>query len=50
MGRAGLFFTDVPAACRRDLQAWLKKHGARKTDAVKVVLEPAKSRKAVAAH
>jgi hypothetical protein len=23
-GRAGLFFQDIPAACRRDLNAWLK--------------------------
>src|SRR6266849_4696218 len=27
-GRAGLFFRNVLAACRRDLQTWLKKHGA----------------------
>lgn len=49
MGRAGLFFTEVPAGCRRDLQVWLKKRGARKTDATKVLLEPAKARKALAA-
>jgi hypothetical protein len=50
LGRAGLFFTHIPAACRRDLQAWLKKRGARKADAVRVLPEPAKSRKAIAAH
>lgn len=50
VGRAGLFFRDVPAACRRDLQGWVKKRGVRKADTVKVLLEPAKGRKAVAAH
>jgi hypothetical protein len=50
MGRAGLFFTEVPAACRRDLQVWLKKRVVRKADAMKVLLEPAKARKALAAH
>lgn len=50
MGRAGLFFTQVPAACRRDLQVWLKKRGVRKADAMKVLLEPARGRKALAAH
>jgi len=50
LGRAGLFFTDVPAACRRDLQAWVKKRGVGKADAVRVLPEPAKARKAVAAH
>jgi len=49
-GRAGLFFTEVPAGCRRDLQVWLKKRGVRKADAMKVLLEPAKGRKAAAAH
>jgi hypothetical protein len=47
-GRAGLFFTDIPVACRRDLQAWLRKHHAKKSDAVKVLMEPAKSRRATA--
>jgi CheY-like chemotaxis protein len=47
-GRAGLFFTDIPVACRRDLQAWLKKHHAKKSDAVRVLLEPAKTRRAAA--
>jgi len=48
-GRAGLFFTEVPAACRRDLEVWLKKRGVRKADA-KTLLDPAKGRKAFAAH
>jgi hypothetical protein len=44
-GRAGLFFSSIPAACRRDLQTWLRKHGAKKSDAVKCLLEPHKSRR-----
>jgi CheY-like chemotaxis protein len=47
-GRAGLFFTDVPAACRRDLQAWLKKRHAKISDSVRVLLEPQKGRRAAA--
>lgn len=39
-GRAGLFFSNMPPACRRDLQAWLKKHGAKRSDAVSNLLEP----------
>ena len=38
-GRAGLFFSDMPAACRRDLQAWLKKRGGKKSDSVRVLME-----------
>jgi hypothetical protein len=49
-GRAGLFFRDIPAACRRDLQSWLKKHGAKKSQAVRAIMEPQKSRRAVSAH
>lgn len=41
-GRAGLFFSDMPAACRRDLQAWLKKHGGKQSDSVSSLLEPRK--------
>lgn len=48
-GRAGLFFSDMPAGCRRDLQAWLKKHGSRKSDAVRVLIEPKKHKRAQAA-
>jgi DNA-binding response OmpR family regulator len=47
-GRAGLFFRDVRAACRRDLQAWLKKRGAKKAESVRVLLEPQKNRRAMA--
>jgi CheY-like chemotaxis protein len=47
-GRAGLFFTDMPVACRRDLQAWLRKRHVKKADAVRVLMEPAKSRRAIA--
>ena len=43
-GRAGLFFTDLSVACRRDLQAWLKKRHVKKSDSVRVLLEPMKSR------
>ncbi len=39
-GRAGLFFRDIAAACRRDLQAWLKKHGVKNTESVRTLLEP----------
>jgi len=50
-GRAGLFFSDMPAACRRDLEAWLKKHGAKKTDSVRLLLEPRKQKaQAASAH
>jgi hypothetical protein len=47
-GRAGLFFRNVLAACRRDLQTWLKKHGAKKSASVRVLLEPQKNRRAAA--
>jgi hypothetical protein len=47
-GRAGLFFTDIPGACRRDLQAWLKKSHARKSDSVRMLLEPKKQRRVLA--
>lgn len=49
-GRAGLFFTDIPAACRRDLQTWLRKHGAKKVDSVRALLAPVKRKRAVAAE
>jgi hypothetical protein len=48
-GRAGLFFQDVPAACRRDLQAWLKKRGVKKSESVRLLLEPRKNLRAMAA-
>jgi DNA-binding response OmpR family regulator len=49
-GRAGLFFSDMAVACRRDLQAWLKKRGARKSEAVRSLLQPQNRRALVAAH
>lgn len=49
-GRAGLFFTGMAVACRRDLQAWLKKRGARKSESVRSLLEPQTRRVLVAAH
>ncbi len=47
-GRAGLFFRDIPAACRRDLNSWLKKHGAKQAESVRVLLEPRKSSRSMA--
>jgi hypothetical protein len=47
-GRAGLFFQDMPAACRRDLQAWLKKRGVKKSDSVRALLEPRKNLRTMA--
>lgn len=47
-GRAGLFFTDISVASRRDLQAWLKKRNVKKADAVRVLLDTQKSRRATA--
>jgi len=38
-GRAGLFFSDMAPACRRDLQSWLKKRGARKSESVRALLD-----------
>jgi CheY-like chemotaxis protein len=49
-GRAGLFFRDIAAACRRDLQSWLKKHGAKKSDAVHALMEPRQRRAAAGAR
>jgi FixJ family two-component response regulator len=49
-GRAGLFFRDMTAACRRDLQNWLKKHGAKKSESVRALLEPQMKRGVAAAH
>lgn len=39
-GRAGLFFSKIAPACRRDLQAWLKKSGAKPSAAVRTLMEP----------
>jgi hypothetical protein len=48
-GRAGIFFSDIPAACRRDLQAWLKKRGSKKAESVRALMEPKKQKRALAA-
>jgi CheY-like chemotaxis protein len=50
LGRAGLFFNDMAVACRRDLQAWLRKRGARKSESVRSLLEPQTRRALAAAH
>lgn len=39
-GRAGLFFSKIASACRRDLQNWLRKHKAKPAEAVSSLLEP----------
>ena len=39
-GRAGLFFSKIATACRRDLQDWLRKHRAKRSEAVSSLLEP----------
>ncbi|HZQ19940.1 MAG TPA: hypothetical protein VFA90_14580 [Terriglobales bacterium] len=49
-GRAGLFFSNMPLACRRDLQTWLKKNGAKKSDAVRALLKHEAASAATAAH
>jgi len=38
-GRAGLCFTSIPPACRRDLQAWLQKRESRKPKALRPTFE-----------
>ena len=49
-GCAGLFFTKMAAACARDLQNWLNKRGARKSESVRSLLEPKTRRALLAAH
>ena len=50
-GRAGLFFSKIAPACQRALQAWLKKRAAKRSEAVRVLLEPQRiGRAAAAAH
>ena len=46
-GRAGLFFTNVPDACRRDLQAWLRKRNSQKRDASRPALNVQAARRDV---
>jgi DNA-binding response OmpR family regulator len=48
-GRAGFYFTDIPAASRRDLAAWLRKRSARKSESP-VFMEAQRSQRAAAAH
>ena len=43
-GRAGMFFSQLTPASRKYLKDWLRKHGARKKDAVRVLMEPEKVR------
>jgi hypothetical protein len=48
-GRAGLFFTSIPAACRRDLQAWLRKRDGKKAHSQRAAFEVRTGRRALAA-
>ena len=48
-GRAGLFFSKIAPACQRALRAWLKKRAAKRSEAVKVLLEPQQIDRATAA-
>ena len=48
-GRAGLFFSKIAPACQRALQEWLKKRAAKRSEAVRVLLEPQRANLAVAA-
>jgi len=43
-GRAGLFFTDLSIASRRQLKQWLRKHGTKSKNAVSVLLQPFRPR------
>jgi CheY-like chemotaxis protein len=50
-GRAGVFFSRLNAASRKNLKNWLAKRGANRKDAVRVLLQPQKLRHASgAAH
>lgn len=49
-GRAGLYFTDVAAACRRDLNAWLRKHNVRGADSRTIMPARKLARAAAVAH
>jgi CheY-like chemotaxis protein len=44
-GRAGLFFSQLKPTSRKYLRNWLIKHGARKRDAVRVLLRPERTRR-----
>jgi hypothetical protein len=43
-----LFFSKIAPACQRDLQAWLKKWAAKRSEAVRVLLEPPRNALAAA--
>jgi CheY-like chemotaxis protein len=43
-GRAGMFFSRISPSSRKHLKDWLSKHGAKKKDAVRVLMEPEKVR------
>ncbi len=43
-GRAGMFFSRLTPASRKYLKDWLHKHGAKKKDAVRILMEPEKVR------
>jgi len=47
-GRAGLFFSKIAPACQRDLQVWLKKRASKKSEAVRILLEPQRNAPAAA--
>jgi ActR/RegA family two-component response regulator len=50
-GRAGVFFSRLNAASRRNLKLWLAKRGVNRKDAVRVLLQPQKQRHpSAAAH
>jgi ActR/RegA family two-component response regulator len=46
-GRAGVFFSRLNAASRRNLRSWLAKRGANPKEAVRVLLQPQKLRHSV---
>jgi len=50
-GRAGLFFSKIAPACQHALQSWLKKRAAKRSEAVRVLLDPQRmGRETVPAH
>jgi DNA-binding response OmpR family regulator len=44
-GRAGLFFSQMKPSSRKHLNLWLQKHGAKRRDAVRILMPPERSRK-----
>ena len=48
-GRAGVLFTSIPAACRRDLAAWLHKRESKRPQLIQTISVP-RSRSAAASH